>query len=79
PRPAPSHDAGLVTTRHKHGLPSGGDPHGKKRLLRCSLCSYTTQHLGHMKQHHLVHTGERPYRCNDCGKDFTSNGNLALK
>jgi len=30
-----------------------------------------------MKRHMLVHTGEKPYSCSDCGERFTQSGGLA--
>jgi len=30
-----------------------------------------------MKRHMLVHTGEKPYSCSDCGERFTQSGGLS--
>ncbi|KAH6937107.1 hypothetical protein HPB50_025568 [Hyalomma asiaticum] len=47
---------------------------GKK--YTCSLCSYSTDYPTNIQRHMLTHTGERPFRCDTCGKGFTTKQNL---
>ena len=36
----------------------------------CNVCSWRCMNLGDMRRHARVHTGERPYVCDDCGRSF---------
>jgi uncharacterized Zn-finger protein len=42
----------------------------------CGLCGYTSSNSSHVKRHFLVHTGERPFVCNICGRAFNLKWNL---
>ena len=42
----------------------------------CKLCKRRFSQKGHLKQHSLVHTGERRFECDDCGKGFSRKGHL---
>ena len=51
-------------------LTSQKDPN-KKRLLKCSLCLYTTDHSGNMAAHEEAHNRDQKYKCTSCS--FSSN------
>lgn len=44
--------------------------------FQCPMCSYGTSNKFDMKKHFLIHTGERPFQCNICGKKFSRNDHL---
>ncbi|XP_055307362.1 zinc finger protein 1 homolog, partial [Sitodiplosis mosellana] len=43
---------------------------------KCDVCEYSTNNKGHLNQHLLKHTGEKPHGCNVCPKHFTTKQNL---
>ncbi|EJW75649.1 zinc finger protein [Wuchereria bancrofti] len=44
---------------------------GKKR--RCDICQ---KEVANMKKHMMAHTGEKPYSCRICKKNFTDSSNM---
>ena len=49
---------------------------GKDRWL-CPICSKSMKYKQHVQRHILIHTGEKPYFCNDC--NFSSSRSDKLK
>ena len=60
------------------------DRHVKHRHIdrngkyRCEWCKYSTNYISHITNHRRVHTGERPFICDDCGMAFSERGNLVV-
>ncbi|XP_073341869.1 uncharacterized protein [Pagrus major] len=51
---------------------------GGRNLLKCGYCDQTFKFLSQFIIHQRVHTGERPFKCPECGKGFSKNSNLNL-
>ena len=40
------------------------------KIYQCNLYNKVLTQKGNVKQHELIHTGEKPYKCNLCKKLF---------
>ena len=38
--------------------------------IKCKHCDYTNSDIRNVRQHMRKHTGDKPYKCARCGKDF---------
>ena len=45
----------------------------------CGICGKKFVCVTTMKRHLVIHTGEKPYECNLCGKQYTQKGNLRVR
>lgn len=57
-------------------LSTGGISLNTEKQRKCTMCSYKTANLTHMKEHVLSHTEERDYACHFCPHRSTSKSNL---
>ncbi|RZC35637.1 uncharacterized protein BDFB_002408 [Asbolus verrucosus] len=48
----------------------------KQRKFKCVLCPSSFKRSSHLTRHQLVHTGERPYACDQCDKAFSRHDKL---
>ncbi|XP_063734882.1 zinc finger protein 624 isoform X2 [Eleginops maclovinus] len=51
---------------------------GGKTLMKCGYCEQTFKFHSQFVIHQRIHTGERPFKCPECGKGFSKNSNLNL-
>ncbi|XP_040184141.1 zinc finger protein 408 [Rana temporaria] len=49
-----------------------------KTPLLCTVCNKQLANSCSLRNHMLVHTGEKPYTCPDCGSTFRHKGNLRI-
>ena len=52
-------------------------PTEQTTLHRCPHCPYSTTRPRTLRQHIHIHTGEKPYSCEECGQRFTHSSNRA--
>lgn len=57
----------------------GGRPRkseNKPDFVECSLCSFTCKRPSHLARHFLMHTGQKPHKCEYCPKSFAQKTDL---
>ncbi|KAI9204206.1 uncharacterized protein BJ171DRAFT_424497 [Polychytrium aggregatum] len=55
---------------------SQGQPRIKRYRCQFPGCPSSFARAEHLQRHQLIHTGERPYRCDICGRYFSRRDNL---
>ncbi|NXR33386.1 ZN383 protein, partial [Zosterops hypoxanthus] len=60
----------------KHSLLHVKNRQDQPLLYQCAECSYATGILGNLEMHIRTHTGEKPYSCTVCQKNFRTSSHL---
>lgn len=50
----------------------------KKKIYRCENCPAEFMNPGHLRDHNLTHTGEKPHTCRYCPKKFARKNTLTV-
>ena len=50
---------------------------GKPRPHVCEVCDKAFKLKHHLVEHSRLHSGEKPYRCDSCGKRFRHSGSYS--
>ena len=54
--------------RARHGV--------SERSVRCGECLKVFKFVSHLREHAVVHTGEKPFKCEECSSQFGQASNL---
>src|SRR5258706_9951659 len=47
-----------------------------KKKHECTVCGKAFERVSNLKQHSIIHSGEKPFKCDTCGKCFNRKGHL---
>ena len=84
PTGVPCSDPSLWSALHATGvtyreLPKQWNPgssQGMRKAHACTICPKSFDWPSHLENHMRVHTGVKPFECEQCGKTFALKGNL---
>ena len=64
-----------IRGNYKIHYPNTG-PSSAKRVYKCDVCYKVLTRSDSLRRHRRLHTGEKPYTCGTCEKQFSDGGNF---
>ncbi|XP_068225847.1 zinc finger protein with KRAB and SCAN domains 1-like [Palaemon carinicauda] len=68
-------ESGKVLTSSNE-QPPAEKGHRKENQFVCDVCGKRFSYKCNLKNHLMLHTGDKPFRCKECGKRFRQKGHL---
>ena len=70
------HTSGTGSKRRPYSYSNASSTDKEQKTFKCDFCDYSCDFRYYMSGHMNSHTGERPFKCDECSKTFSSSNSL---